>query len=1530
MKIIRKITIILGLSLALVLGAAAASYLQNTSNTAYAADDWCSGWSKGIIKCPTGDLSFKQYSGKLVSLTPEGYDTALTKSTSIRDFVQKVVNYALSFLGFIAVLLMIYAGFTYLTAGGVSEKTDKAKKTMGYTVIGLLLILGSYAIVNTILSGPFGGGGAIEGEIQGWEANGYNAPTGEILDSAQRLVNGYQYLYQSVEDIKTVSSEVAKVNVNKSKGTMLQFLNSAGGQLKDVKLRSNSLSSVSSKTNDLLRYLDKQTEAIQNTPDATTEILDTAWTEITQTLKGGADQKYPAPSVFAILTDMKNDFGGDSAKYSTKKLEDVKCDPLDANYPRGTLGEHVCVLQKTYKDIATLSIYENTNIPTLYSSLGEKFFDLADAVNKIDQQTLDLSTANQALVSIIQTEDELIKSLKSIKFVQTKLVADMVEGGAPLIVHFNVLNSSDPSGKSIDSKNIKWDMFGSGDGDKTNSECYTRAKAGGVSGGSNKEEGFTNYCIYKNPGVYRATVKILSSDPSKYAAGVSSLDIKILPPKVSVNVKVTNSKGEATQMYEYSKDGFLQVASDYLSLTKEEAKKVTFTAEDPGVNGQTLRPDGYKWDFGDGSKPETSAVVNNHQYESEGAYTVTLEVTSERGDTARKIFTVVVGSPAARIDYSPKGQTFVGQTLSFDGSRSYSDAGKIVKYEWSITKDIGTLPGTAASASSDSDNSSDNPTTGNEKMFSYTFKKSGKYTVNLKVTDNLGKDDTKPVEINVISELPVAKFTYSIPNPNQPSKVYFDASDSYNPDGPFEDLRFEWTIGDGSYPPDKIAFQDGTSSTDLKPRIWFAEPGSYDITLKVHKEGEAENRSTTIKQTIKIENTLDIAWAENQTSVGQLGKPAKGEAEVSFNFKSKTAVAYEISFSDGEKATGDMKKVPVSHTYTIAGKYDVKVVVYDKDDNSNEIKKKIFIGGGDKPVSKITVYVNNDEIADLDKGLEISRADQVTFDASNSKNTDGTGKNLKYNWDFGDKVKSTKKTIYHNYTELSPKNQGYYPVKLKVCDTDKEDLCDESSLKVNVISVSPHFSSLQVLPRPGSKMTTPVYMNAFLYGAVDKDGKVTQYKWWYYNVKKPDDTLGMQLTEMPSATLVIGTNGAEGEEKSYGFGVEITDNDNNKYSTTNIDGYKSQTVTVKNGPNALPIPKFSVDRTKVFAGEPVNFSSSSTDSDGKIVQYIWDFEGDGFFNNDPTALSSIQHIYNKKNLNGFLVRLKVVDNEGGEGVSEALTIYVDSNAALPTAAFTTQIIDGKTVQFTNNSTADDKAGAAIESYKWDVDTASQFKTADPDGNGKKDDDTDSILKNPTFIYDEFGIYQVKLTVVDSQGNENSVTNTVNVSPATGIGGGTGTGTGTDTGTGSGTNPCIGPFGTTKPGCTQGSGTSGGSGTPGGSGLGAEPTGPALKAILITKPVSDTDGIIRLPGTSGEVAFDFSQSTGNISNYIFDKNILFDTNKDGNPANEEDFKTSLPGVWTTNFDKSWGKIVVRLTVVDIYGNTNVTLQEISFK
>lgn len=73
-------------------------------------------------------------------------------ATDIRVVVARIIRVALGLLGIVALLLILYAGFLWMTAGGNEEQIATAKKFLLNTVIGLAIILSAYAIVSFVIS----------------------------------------------------------------------------------------------------------------------------------------------------------------------------------------------------------------------------------------------------------------------------------------------------------------------------------------------------------------------------------------------------------------------------------------------------------------------------------------------------------------------------------------------------------------------------------------------------------------------------------------------------------------------------------------------------------------------------------------------------------------------------------------------------------------------------------------------------------------------------------------------------------------------------------------------------------------------------------------------------------------------------------------------------------------------------------------------------------------------------------------------------------------------------------------------------------------------------------------------------------------------------------------------------------------------------------------------------------------------------------------------------------------------------------
>jgi len=70
---------------------------------------------------------------------------------SIGEVVARVIRYLLTFLGIIFIILIIFGGFTYMTAMGDDSKIGSAKSIIISATIGLAIILMSYSISYFIL-----------------------------------------------------------------------------------------------------------------------------------------------------------------------------------------------------------------------------------------------------------------------------------------------------------------------------------------------------------------------------------------------------------------------------------------------------------------------------------------------------------------------------------------------------------------------------------------------------------------------------------------------------------------------------------------------------------------------------------------------------------------------------------------------------------------------------------------------------------------------------------------------------------------------------------------------------------------------------------------------------------------------------------------------------------------------------------------------------------------------------------------------------------------------------------------------------------------------------------------------------------------------------------------------------------------------------------------------------------------------------------------------------------------------------------
>lgn len=73
----------------------------------------------------------------------------------VRLSVARIISAALGVLGTVAVVLVIYAGFKWMTSGGNEEEAKGAQKILYAAVIGLVIILSAYALTKFVMTQLF-------------------------------------------------------------------------------------------------------------------------------------------------------------------------------------------------------------------------------------------------------------------------------------------------------------------------------------------------------------------------------------------------------------------------------------------------------------------------------------------------------------------------------------------------------------------------------------------------------------------------------------------------------------------------------------------------------------------------------------------------------------------------------------------------------------------------------------------------------------------------------------------------------------------------------------------------------------------------------------------------------------------------------------------------------------------------------------------------------------------------------------------------------------------------------------------------------------------------------------------------------------------------------------------------------------------------------------------------------------------------------------------------------------------------------
>lgn len=713
----------------------------------------------------------------------------------------------------------------------------------------------------------------------------------------------------------------------------------------------------------------------------------------------------------------------------------------------------------------------------------------------------------------------------------------------------------------------------------------------------------------------------------------------------------------------------------------------------------------YQWDFGDAG---TSTAQNpSHTYTANGSYTITLITSSSAGcvDTFRTAVPIVIGGFNTSFTVPPS--ICVNEIVPFVNMSTPAP----VSSSWSFG-DGGTATGLNAT---------------------YVYATPGTYTIWLYNTYSTCIDSVS--QTITVNGRPTANFTAPVTSRCEPSLAVN-----------FQDLSagavsWQWDFGDGS-----------PVSTLQNPSHIYTNYGVYDVSLIV---SNASGCTDTI---------LRSAYIRVQRAIINInGLPVRGCVPYTITpvpvISSVDAItSYEWDFGDG---VGTSTLANPNYTYTVQGTYSVRLIITTSTGCRDTLLLPAAVRVGTKPV------------ADFTGPTQMCARQPAYFFNTSTPSTD------EWSWTFGDGGTSILQNPIHLYTDT-----GYQTVTLIATNNG----CPDTITRINYIYVSPPIAAFT---------STPNCINRLRFSFTDfsiVNPGLAPLSWeWNFGDGSPLVTVQNPVHTFPGlgnyTVRLIVTNGtcadtttrvirAVNEAPDFtastttgcksafiGFtAINIVQANITNYSWDFGDGSQintpaasigytyttSGTFTVRliitdvNGCTDTivknnfiringPLANFTAANPSGCSGLATNFTDlSTTDGLNNITNWRWDY-GDGNVQNLTTP--PFQHIYSTPGT--YTVQLIITDAAGCRDSITQLN-YVTVTDPLPDfISADTLTCPGATVRFTNTTIA------TGFSSLWDF----------GDGNT-------SSLTSPTNVYTAPGLYNVKLSIIDSFGCADSTTKNI--------------------------------------------------------------------------------------------------------------------------------------------------------------------------